>query len=298
MSKLNDLTGQKFGFLTVIKRAPNRKNDAHAYWECQCDCGQTYITQGTLLTQGRVHSCGCGGHNLINRSFGRLTVIAQAQSRQGRRYWTCQCSCGNIVEVSSKSLLDGSTQSCGCLKKEWLRQFNIETKSKINQSNIIGQYFDYLEVIDRAHPIDGHTAYLCYCHNCGNKKIIKYSDLVSNRVHACGCLLSWGEARFKHLLYQHDISFKTQYKFQDLVSQKGYPLRFDFAIFEDNKLQMLIEYQGDQHYNEDNPYWTPTLAQHDQLKREYCQLHQIQLYYIDKNTNLEDFIIQNIKRVV
>jgi hypothetical protein len=52
-----DLTGQKFGRLTVIGRydIENRKT----YWHCQCECGKTVRARSDLLFKGRTRSCGC-----------------------------------------------------------------------------------------------------------------------------------------------------------------------------------------------------------------------------------------------
>ncbi|MDD9147809.1 AP2 domain-containing protein [Sporolactobacillus sp. CQH2019] len=53
-----DLTGQKFGKLTVLKRAGQTKN-GNALWLCQCDCGNTTVAMGTSLRRGDTISCGC-----------------------------------------------------------------------------------------------------------------------------------------------------------------------------------------------------------------------------------------------
>lgn len=58
MSNLIDLTNQKFGRLTVIKRAPNTKA-TNAMWLCKCDCGNETIVKGSHLKDGNVKSCGC-----------------------------------------------------------------------------------------------------------------------------------------------------------------------------------------------------------------------------------------------
>lgn len=60
MPKLIDLTGKKFGHLTVLNRATNAKN-GHARWECQCDCGNPsiVIVDGVHLRDGHTISCGC-----------------------------------------------------------------------------------------------------------------------------------------------------------------------------------------------------------------------------------------------
>lgn len=57
MSKLIDLTGRKFGRLTVICRSGQL--DGHAAWLCKCDCGSEHITSGRYLRGGQTQSCGC-----------------------------------------------------------------------------------------------------------------------------------------------------------------------------------------------------------------------------------------------
>ncbi len=57
MSKLIDLTGQKFGRLTVLERAFTRKGQL--FWKCECDCGRVCIVQGSSLRGRRTRSCGC-----------------------------------------------------------------------------------------------------------------------------------------------------------------------------------------------------------------------------------------------
>jgi len=56
-------------------------------------------------------------------SFGRWTVIRYSHftlRSDGRRqhFWLCQCKCGTEKAVSCKTLLNGTSQSCGCLNRE------------------------------------------------------------------------------------------------------------------------------------------------------------------------------------
>ena len=53
-----DLTGKRFGRLTVIKRAENDKYST-ARWLCKCDCGGETITSSGHLNSGHTKSCGC-----------------------------------------------------------------------------------------------------------------------------------------------------------------------------------------------------------------------------------------------
>lgn len=56
--KLDDLTGKRYGKLTVIKRhyEPNKK---YTLWECKCDCGNTAYIRANMLKHNRTKSCGC-----------------------------------------------------------------------------------------------------------------------------------------------------------------------------------------------------------------------------------------------
>ena len=58
MGKFIDLTGKRFGRLTVIKRIDNNKFNQIRYL-CQCDCGNKTIVIGCNLKSGHTQSCGC-----------------------------------------------------------------------------------------------------------------------------------------------------------------------------------------------------------------------------------------------
>lgn len=58
MSKIMDLTGEKFGKLTVEQYAFSKQGQR--YWKCHCDCGATEVFVSTSrLKSGGTHSCGC-----------------------------------------------------------------------------------------------------------------------------------------------------------------------------------------------------------------------------------------------
>ena len=58
MGKFIDLTGQRFGKLTVIKRIENDKYK-NARWLCRCDCGNENKVTTNMLRRGNSKSCGC-----------------------------------------------------------------------------------------------------------------------------------------------------------------------------------------------------------------------------------------------
>lgn len=126
---LKDLIGLRFGRLVVIRETEQHSKSKS--WDCLCDCGSIISIQTNSLTSGHTKSCGClvslvENRDLTDRKIGRLTVIREIERKicggKGRRYYLCQCSCGNTTEVTRDALLQGNTQSCGCLYQEVNRQ--------------------------------------------------------------------------------------------------------------------------------------------------------------------------------
>ncbi len=56
--------------------------------------------------------------DLTGQTFGRLTVLGLASTKNGRRMWQCICACGVVKDVKHDSLRGGLSNSCGCLKRE------------------------------------------------------------------------------------------------------------------------------------------------------------------------------------
>lgn len=126
MSNFKDLTGQKFGRLTVIERAEDRisKSGKHRImWCCKCSCGNEIITSSGNLREGRTQSCGCLAREITSQKcskditgqkFGKLTAIKRVSKIGEPVKWECKCDCGNTCIVN-KNNLGRSTKSCGCL---------------------------------------------------------------------------------------------------------------------------------------------------------------------------------------
>lgn len=57
MGQFQDITGQRFGRLTVLSRSDGKGVGPH--WACRCDCGNLTVTTGGRLRRGHTQSCGC-----------------------------------------------------------------------------------------------------------------------------------------------------------------------------------------------------------------------------------------------
>ena len=271
--------GNKYGRLTVIERSENN-GQGDAMWKCQCDCGNIIITKGASLRAGRTQSCGCGRKidsktviNEIGNRYGSFIVLERAENEGRKATWLCQCDCGNKVIVRGDSLRSGKTKSCGC-------SYKIE---------MIGKRFGKLTVIARE-GLDGkHATWLCEC-DCGNQIVATGNHLRTGHTQSCGCIKSRGELVISQLLNEFGAVFKKEYTFDDLRNKSGNKLRFDFAIFKDNQLTHLIEFDGPQHYEENHAYYSETMVEHDALKNAYCRSNNIKLIRLRgyENLTIED----------
>ena len=77
-----DITGQTFGYLTVKKYLYSQGH--HSFWECECKCGNTCATNGTLLKSGGKKSCGC----LHSIGEANITRILQDNHILFTKQWT------------------------------------------------------------------------------------------------------------------------------------------------------------------------------------------------------------------
>lgn len=57
-------------------------------------------------------------YKIINKNFGRLTVINEAPKIKNRRAFHCVCKCGKYITVRLSYLRSGDTKSCGCLARD------------------------------------------------------------------------------------------------------------------------------------------------------------------------------------
>lgn len=129
-----DLTGQRFTRLVVLRYAGKFKG--RAMWECQCDCGNIKNMYTKGLRNGTARSCGClrkemlqdptrnprpATVDLTGETIGYWLVLGHAGVRKGHTWWTCECICGTIRDVSASHLKREDSRSCGCHQGHFLR---------------------------------------------------------------------------------------------------------------------------------------------------------------------------------
>ena len=121
MGKLIDLTGEKFGILSVVRKVENDRH-GQAKWSCVCNCGNVAIVLGINLRSGREQCCGCAvpeevEEDLTGNAYGLLIVTKKAPQGQTKKpRWHCICSCGTRTIVIEGNLKCGNSTSCGRMR--------------------------------------------------------------------------------------------------------------------------------------------------------------------------------------
>lgn len=139
-----DLTGQKFGLLTAIKKVKSRKG--HTYWLCECECGQQKEIQTTHLTRGKTKSCGSclkKGTKEISLEKKKCILCGQEfQPNNGARVYCYECnpiglSCAEAQKRKKQKLKQllvkykgGKCERCGYNKSLSALHFHHKNKQE------------------------------------------------------------------------------------------------------------------------------------------------------------------------
>lgn len=194
-----------------------------------------------------------------------------------KTYWIQCAECKEWTYKTVNAFTQGSHRCVDCGKKHAGKS---KTKSheefvqsvfllEGDEYSVISRYTYGLNKIQMKH------------NKCGNVWEITPANFLRGR--RCPyCFESKGEQAIRHWLNKENIKYTTQYIYDDLVSDKGNPLRFDFAVYDvQDELYLLIEYDGEFHYKKqykNDGY--EELIKHDHRKTQYCIDNHIPLLRI------------------
>ena len=296
-----DLTGNKYGELTVIEMLRNYNNTHRTYCRCVNDNKEEIVVRADALRSGATKTAK-GSQNkgrfkdLTDKIFGRLLVkeLTNKRGSNGAAIWRCGCLCGNECEALSSDLIRGRTVSCGCVVQEYYDSISYNlTNQKFGQLTAI-------EYIGRKGSSGNYKRlWRCKC-DCGGETCATVSDLVSGCTVSCGCIsVSKGELLVSQILEKHNINYIDEHTFDDC--RNILPLPFDFYLPDYN---VCIEYQGRQHYEPIDYFGgNDTFEQvkmRDDIKKAYCENNNILLLcipYTYTKEEIEDMILNILSPV-
>lgn len=190
---------------------------------------------------GQTHGC----WKVIERDF-------HPKSKSHETFWICECqNCGNITSVR-KTILDQNPRSCNKCKGKLISQA-LEDGGYVKHIMRPGDRYGFLTVLERPKSnkeVAGNDLYVkCRC-DCGRVLDIRKSHLIGRdngqrRTISCGCATKTsGEIKVAEILKANNVEYKEQYR----IKEFNISAPFDFAVFNDDELMGLIEYDGQQHF--------------------------------------------------
>jgi hypothetical protein len=132
---------------------------------------------------------------IVGERYGKLVVLANAETRNWVSYCLVRCDCGKELEVQTTNLKTGNTKSCGCSHHDVAH----------NSIDLVGKRFGRLLVISRTKSKKNRTRWVCQC-DCGRTRIATGKYLRQGKTQSCGCIkreqlsLPPSEASRNHLM--------------------------------------------------------------------------------------------------
>ena len=119
MSRFIDLTGERFGRLTVLRRAPSISG-GQAKWECNCECGAIIVTKSTYLRYGQTKSCGCWHREELGKRSVTHGHTQQRKQTKVYQVWNAMRQrCNNLENIKYKDYGGRGIVVC----QEWQNSF-------------------------------------------------------------------------------------------------------------------------------------------------------------------------------
>lgn len=229
----------------------------------RCSCGNNFKVFPSSVFKKEVKSCGHCNDPKIGDVFGNFTII-KVHSKSFGCSVEAKCVCGHVWKGMFNKIKHEYIKTCGyCNNPKIGDRYNKLVITKVQKGYSKGCKVE------------------CLC-ECGNLWNGYFSQIKNGLTKSCGCLLSHGELLIKNFLDLNNIQYIQQKKFDDCKDKAL--LRFDFYL---PKYNMLIEFQGKQHYEngifgkyKDRKKLLLTTKKHDRIKKQYCKNNNIILLEI------------------
>lgn len=169
MGKALELSGKKFGMLTVISLEGSDSKHRRLFL-CKCDCGKECIKVGTLMVAGKVRSCGCMAQNNFDQ-----TTHGQSKTHLYGVWHTMKSRCNNPNAQHYKNY--GAVGIAVC--DEWNEDFLAFHDWAISNGYQEGLTIDRIDVNGNYCPENCRwITQKEQCNNKGNNRYIEHNGQV------------------------------------------------------------------------------------------------------------------------
>jgi len=201
--------------------------------------------------------------DLTNQKFGHLIVIKKDETK--KRYWLCQCDCGNenLISAFSSNLKSGTVSSCGCSYNRIV--------------NLVGKIFGRLTVLQFDRRDGERTFWICQC-NCKDKTIVSVDggSLNCGNTKSCGCLKKEGSPLINKKYNSYDLSGEYGIGYTSNTNKQFY---FDLEDYDKIKNYCWME----------DKYGY--ISSYDYINKKHVKIHRIIMDVIDNPLIIIDHIL-------
>lgn len=278
VNEINEKYGNEYDVLGIYKNAQTKILVRHNI------CGESWDIAPMTLAKKNVCPF-CSGNKKSNTSEFKTKV----EKTHGKDYTVVgeyknaftdikvrHEVCGNEFNIRPNNLLNG--RKCPiCSILEQTKAKSLEQRVFVERVfNLYGNEFDMI-----GQYVNTKTNVEVYHKKCMSKVFVR-PDHFMNGNGCPNCNESSGEQMIRQYLEANGITFSKQFTFDELKRERK--LKFDFAIFKDKDMKILLyllEYDGEHHY--EPVYGTDKLKEiqeSDYLKNLFCEDNEIQLYRI------------------
>ena len=200
INKKYDITGQTFGYLTVLRWDESSLGQRNSKWICKCKCGnETSVTRSALVS-GRSTSCGCKAFESHNKTHGF------SKTRIYRTWVQMRGRCRRDTGADAKDYHDRGITVC----EEWNSDFvSFYTWAMANG------YEDTL-TIDRIDNSKGYSPENCRWITATEQQSNKRSNITVNYNGEVYCL--------SHLCEKVGFPYKTAHRRYTRLTKRGVPI--------------------------------------------------------------------------
>lgn len=261
----------------------------------KCQCGNIFLKDIYYIKKGNTNCRKCG-YNItakkISFDYEKVKEIIKNKNcklltkeyKNIYQQLDIQCKCGNIFNTTLAGFKSGKIRCKICVKEELAQnKFKYIKKyiEKHSRSKVISKKY-----INNTNPLE------LKC-KCGKIFKVSFADFRSGKHYCkqCNNYYSKGELLIKEWFEKNNILYEEHFKIKNCKNKRE--LIFDFCVFENDKIKLLIEYDGIQHFEPREIFGgQKTFKQqkeNDEIKNKYCKNNNLILlripYYEKKNIN-------------
>lgn len=244
---------------------------------------------------------------ILNEDTGTVLLYLTKRDKKGSQYGYVKCGiCGNEYETKLHIVEKGS--KCRLCRQKAIKDAKTIYKEGDYVNSKKGQCYLFLKEIESKRFKSRKTRYGIFVLVDKDSKEPLSSPFKDQLGHILeggytGNGSSCGEVEMNRILSTLNVNYQKEYSFDDLYRYKGYPLRFDFAVFYPLKT-ILFELDGPQHQESVDFFGgeegLKDLQYRDEMKNDYVAKHDnlmlIRIPYQDYPKITTDYIVDILNK--